>query len=629
MEHEVVQGLTPVQVVALVGVLGVGAQWLAWRLRLPAIVLMLAIGLLVGPVMGWFLPERDLGPIYRPLIAVAVAIILFEGGLTLDYARLRDARAPVQRLVYLGAPLGWALSALVLWLAVGLSWQSAAVFGGVMVVTGPTVIAPMLRQARLRARPAQVLQWEAILNDPIGVLIAVLVLEVVLVLETGVSVGAAAWVLGTGIGFATVAGWVAGKGMAVAFGRAWVPEYMKVPVLFVSVVAVFAVTDSVLHETGLLAVTIMGMMLANAKLSSYVELHRFKEHATILLVSGVFVLMAASLDFATLGQLTWRAALFVLFTVALARPLQVMLPLIGTQLPMKERWLIALTGPRGVVMVAVSGLFGAKLVDAGIEDGATLAPLAFIIVLATVLIYGFTLAPLARRLGLSGPERPGLLIIGGSPFAVALAQALEKAGVDALIADTNRQHLAPARHAGLPTYYGDILGEAAEHQVEFIAYPVVLAASDNDAYNTLVATDLGPDLGRDAVWQISRVRDRSRHALPAQLGGQRLAGRPTFEAVNQRLAEGWTLRSTRLTDEYDMDDWQAERPGAEPFAVVTKAGVLRFAGPDQPVAVQAGDWITAFLPPEQSEASDAPAPELAAEAADVARERRERGETGS
>lgn len=624
-----VQGLSPVQVVALVGVLGVGAQWLAWRLRLPAIVLMLGIGLLVGPVMGWFLPERDLGPIYRPLIAVAVAIILFEGGLTLDYARLRDARAPVQRLVYLGAPLGWALSALVLWLAVGLSWQSAAVFGGVMVVTGPTVIAPMLRQARLRARPAQVLQWEAILNDPIGVLIAVLVLEVVLVLETGVSVGAAAWLLATGIGFAAVTGWAAGKGMALAFARAWVPEYMKVPVLFVSVIAVFAVTDSILHETGLLAVTIMGMMLANAKLSSYAELHRFKEHATILLVSGVFVLMAASLDFATLGQLTWRATLFVIFTVALARPLQVMLPLIGTQLPMKERWLIALTGPRGVVMVAVSGLFGAKLVDAGIADGATLAPLAFIIVLATVIIHGFTLAPLARRLGLSGPERPGLLIVGGSPFAVALAQALEKAGVDTLIADTNRQHLAPARHAGLQTYYGDILGEAAEHQVEFIAYPVVLAASDNDAYNTLVATDLGPDLGRDAVWQISREKDRSRHALPAQLGGQRLAGRPTFEAVNQRLAEGWTLRSTRLSDEYDLDDWQADRPGAEPFAVVTRAGILRFAGPDQPVAVQAGDWITAFLPPEQSEESDAPAPELAAEAATVARQRRERGETGS
>lgn len=219
MEGEIMQGLTPVQVVALVGVLGVGAQWLAWRLRLPAIVLMLGVGLLVGPVMGWFLPERDLGPIYRPLISVAVAIILFEGGLTLTHHHLGDARGPVQRLVYLGAPLGWALSAGVLWLAVGLSWQASAVFGGVMVVTGPTVIAPMLRQAKLRARPARILQWEAILNDPIGVLIAVLLLEVVLVLETGLSAGAAIWTIGSGIGFAALAGWAVGAGMAVAFLR--------------------------------------------------------------------------------------------------------------------------------------------------------------------------------------------------------------------------------------------------------------------------------------------------------------------------------------------------------------------------------------------------------------------------
>ena len=629
MDSGVMQVLSPVQVVALVGVLGVGAQWVAWRFRLPAIVLMLGIGLLVGPVMGLFLPDRDLGPIYKPLISVAVAIILFEGGLTLEYHRLRDAKGPVRRLVYLGAPLGWLLSTLVLWLAVGLTWQSAAVFGGVMVVTGPTVIAPMLRQARLRARPAQVLQWEAIINDPVGALIAVLVLELVMVLETGLSAGEAIWVLGSGIGFAIIAGLASGKGMEIAFRRAWIPEYMKVPVLFVTVIAIFAVTDSILHESGLLAVTIMGMFLANAKLSSYTELHRFKEHATILLVSGVFVLMAASLDFATLTQLTWRAALFVILTVALVRPLQVLLPLLGSNLPMKERWLIALTGPRGVVMVAISGLFGDQLVEAGIADGALLAPLSFIIVLASVIIHGFTLAPLARRLGLTGAESPGLLIVGGSPFSVALAQALEKADVVSLIADTNRQHLTKARHAGIPTFYGDILGEAAEHQVEFIAYPSVLTASDNDAYNTLVATDLGPEMGRDAIWQLSRIKDNSRHALPAQLGGQRVNGNLTFEDVNQRLAEGWTLRSTRLTEEYNLEEWEADRPGAEPFVVVSKSSGLRFIGPDQPVGAQAGDWVTAFLPPELSAARDAAARALAEEAGDVAKEQREKKEKGT
>ena len=308
---------------------------------------MLGVGLLVGPVLGWFVPDRDLGPIYSPLIGIAVAIILFEGGLTLEYHRLGDTRPAVRRLVWIGAPLGWLLSTLVLALAVGLSWEAAVVFGGIMVVTGPTVIAPMLRQAKLKPRPAQVLQWEAIINDPIGVLIAVLALEIVLVLNTGLAAGAAIWLLVKGIGFAALTGWLAGRGMARAFARAWVPEYMKVPVLFVVVVAVFALTDSLLHETGLLAVTLMGMVLANAGLPSYTELHRFKEQATMLLVSGVFVLMAASLDFSSLGALTWRAGLFVLATVLIARPLQVLLPLIGSSLPMKERMLVAMTGPRG------------------------------------------------------------------------------------------------------------------------------------------------------------------------------------------------------------------------------------------------------------------------------------------
>lgn len=596
--------LTPVQAIALVGILGVGAQWLAWRFRLPSIVLMLAVGLCVGPLTGVFLPDRDLGHIWRPLIGLAVAVILFEGGLTLEYHRLGDARAAVKRLVYLGAPIGWALSTVVLVFTTGLSWAAAAVFGGVMVVTGPTVIAPMLRQAKLLPRPAQVLQWEAIVNDPLGVLIAVLCLEVVMVLHTDLPAKEAIWLIAGGISFAAAVGFAAGAGTALAFRKGWVPEYMKVPALFVLVIAVFALTDSILHESGLLAVTIMGLVLANAGLPSYTELHRFKEHATLLLVSGVFILLSASLDFSTLKTLNWRAALFVVMVIAVARPLQVLVPLIGSNLPMNERLLIAGTGPRGVVMVAVSGLFGAKLVDAGVSDGALIAPLAFILVLVTVLVHGFTLKPLARALGLSAGDKPGLLIVGGSPFATALAKTLGNAGVDVLIADPNRAHLHGARQEGLPTFYGDILSESAEHHVEFISYSAVLVASDNDAYNTLVATDLGPEYGRESIWQLSRNRENvARHALPATLGGRPLKGTPTLNQLNQRLAEGWTLRSTRLTAEYSLDDWRKDRPHAEPLLVINDKGVLSFVEENDSLRDVAGQRIVSLIPPAAEDAA--------------------------
>lgn len=296
-------GLAPVLAFALVGALGVGSQWLAWRMRMPSIVLMLLAGLIVGPMLGILNPAEQFGDMLGPVIAIAVAIILFEGGMTLNFHSLRDAATGVKRLVILGAPLGWLASALTLHYVAGLSWATSAVFGGIMIVTGPTVIAPLLRQAKLQKRPAALLQWEAIVNDPVGALAAVLAFQVVIVIETASSAGGAAQELAVGIGVATLLGIAGGWGIARAFRLAYVPEYMKVPVLFVVLLAVFALSDFVLHESGLLAVTIMGIWIANAHLPSYTELRRFKEHATVLLVSGVFILLAANMSWAALRSL--------------------------------------------------------------------------------------------------------------------------------------------------------------------------------------------------------------------------------------------------------------------------------------------------------------------------------------
>lgn len=589
------------EAMALIGIAGVGAQWLAWRLRMPAIVLMLAAGLLLGPVTGLLVPARDIGPLVRPMVSLAVAVILFEGGLTLDFHRLADARPAVKRLVYVGAPLGWLLSTLALIWVGGLSWQSALVFGGILIVTGPTVIAPLLRQARLSTRPAQVLQWEGIVNDPIGALAAALALQIVVVANAGLFWGQALARVLPGVLAALVIGAAAGGAIVYAFRRNMVPEYMKVPVLFVSVLAAFAGADAILHESGLLAVTVMGLIVANANLPSYTELYRFKEHATILLVSGVFIILAAGIDFAQLSRLSLRAGLLIAAIILIVRPATVLLSLAGTNLPMNERLLIALTGPRGVVLVAVSGIFAERLVAEGVPDGALIAPLAFCLVLATVILHGFTLAPLARRLGLTSGDRAGVMIVGGSPFATGLAQALRKAEVEVLVTDTNRDHLRSARAAGVPTYYGDVLGEAAEANVEFLAYTRILAASDNDAYNTLVATDLAPDFGRESIWQIAREKDdRPRHSLPSQLGGQGLAGGRTLAQLNEMLVKGWVFRSTRLTESYTLEDWRAARPGAVPVAVLDGERLTFVTGPEA-IAARAGLLIVSMIPPELAE----------------------------
>ncbi len=590
--------LAPVVAFGLIGAIGVGSQWLAWRLRLPAIVLMLAGGILVGPVFGLLDPSRDIGVLVGPMVSIAVAIILFEGGLTLNLHTLRDAAEGVKRLVFLGAPLGWLMSALALRYGAGLSWESSAVFGGIMIVTGPTVIAPLLRQARLAKRPAALLQWEAIINDPIGALAAVLAFEVVLVLRTAETIGAAAADLAIGIAVASALGALGGIGLSFAFRRGHVPEYMKVPVVFSALLAIFALADSLLHESGLLAVTIMGVVIANANLPSYVELRRFKEHATVLLVSGVFVILAASIDFATLEMLNWRAAVFVALVVLVARPLTVLLSLVNTGLPWSERLLIALTGPRGIVLVAVAGLFGARLADLGVEDGALVAPLAFALVAATVLLHGFTLAPFARALGLAGSDAPGVLLVGGSPGMTAFAAALRKAEVPALISDMNRFNLRSAREAGIPVFYGDILSEAAEQNVELVSYAVLVAATSNDAYNTLVATDLAPEFGRTNVYQVARQNGESaRRSLPETLGGRTFGANETYRELHEKISAGWSFGITRLTEEFGLEDWRGKNPDAVILGRVGPKGEVRLERDEEVKKVAAGSRLISMMPP--------------------------------
>lgn len=609
MATESATGLSPVEAIALVGALGVGSQWLAWRLRMPAIVLMLAAGIIVGPVLGIFDPIRDIGPLTGPMISIAVAIILFEGGMTLNFHSLRDAAVGVRRLVFVGAPLGWLTSVLALHYGAGVGWESAAVFGGIMIVTGPTVIAPLLRTARLSRRPAALLQWEAIVNDPIGALAAVLAFSVVLVLNTeGATPSGAAIELIVGIVVASVLGWLAGYGLARAFKQALVPEYMKVPVLFTLLLATFAVSDAVLHESGLLAVTVMGVVIANANLPSYTELLRFKEHATVLLVSGVFILLAANLDFAALAKLDVRALVFVLLVVFVARPLTVFVSLIGSKLPFKEQVLVAFTGPRGVVLIAVAGLFGERLKELGIPDADLIGPLAFVLVAVTVVVHGFTLAPFARALGLTGASTPGVILIGGSRFTTGLAEALQKAEIPVLMTDPNFGHLRRARSAGIPTFSGDILSEAAEHRLEFINYGTLVAATDNDAYNTLVATDLSPEYGRENVFQIMREKsDSARHQLPRTLGGQRFGPDMPYGDLENLVADGWTFRETRLTEEYGFDAWRAEHADSVLLGWLPEGGSIKLVRYDTEIKSAADVRLIAIRPPEDRAGTQPPA----------------------
>ncbi len=587
--------LEPVVLFAVIGALGIGSQWLAWRLQLPAIVLMLGAGLIAGPGFGVINPSQAFGDLFTPVISIAVAVILFEGGLTLNFRELRETGQGVRRLFFFGAPLAWLFSTAAIYYFAGLSFEASIVFGGILIVTGPTVVTPLLRQARLSSKPAGILRWEAIVNDPVGALAAVLAYEVISALRGAGSIGEAIWHLVLGISVAFVAGYVGGRLIAYSFRNGHVPEYMKVPVLFGMVLLVYAATDTLLHESGLLAVTVMGIVLANAHLPSFSELRRFKEHITVILVSGVFIMLAASLERSMIAALDLRALAFVLAIMFVARPLAVWLSLIGTDLSNAEKGIIAWIGPRGVVAVAVSGLFGARLVEKGIEDAAMLAPLAFAIVAATVVAHGFSIGPLARLWGLTSKSPPGVMIVGSSDWTIDFARELKEAGVPVLVSDRNYFSLWPARDAGIDVFHGEILSEAAEHTVAMSRFGTLITATNNDSYNALICTDFGPEFGRGNVFQVGRHEAaESARDLPVTLGGRTFGNGRSFESLAARFRDGWTFVRTNLSEEYPLERYLSERENVEVIAVIPKTGALEFvAGGDIP-KTNPGDAILAF-----------------------------------
>lgn len=600
----------PVLALALIALLGIAAQWLAWRTQVPAIVFLLLVGFLIGPATGLVAPDDTFGIFLKPMISIAVAVILFEGGLTLNFAEIRETSPAVRRVIIIGAPLTWGLGFLAAHHLAGLSVETSAVISGIMVVTGPTVIMPLLRTARLPRRPASLLRWEAIIVDPIGAIFAVIAYEGAVSLAEGHGLMEVAMRLGGAVVIGTVIALATSRLIAAAFVRGLVPEFLKAPLILAAVIVAFGATNIVLEEAGLLTVTIMGVAFANSRLASLEELRRFKETITIILVSGLFIVLTASITLGDIMQIGARDFLFLGALLLVIRPLVILSTTFGSKLTWKERILCAWIAPRGIVAVAVSGLFAASLVEHGVEDAGRMVPLAFLIVMVTVVLHGFTIRPFSNWLGITRAEPPGLLIVGGSPWATALARKAAELKMPVLIADTNWNHLSPARRDGIPIYYGEILSEAAEHRLDMAQYGALIAATDNDAYNALVCTDLGPEVGRSQIFQLGRTRVQDgdghaeveraeRHQLHFTVGGRTLfRDGMSYAQLQRKLSEGWVFSRTRLSEEFNYEDFLESRDTDTKVLFLLKAnGRLAFSTTAERVKAGPDDIVVSFGPP--------------------------------
>jgi NhaP-type Na+/H+ or K+/H+ antiporter len=596
--------LNPFIQIAIIALASFCAQWIAWKLRIPAIVFLLALGFFVGPITHMVDPNALFGDLLQPFVGLAVAIILFEGSMQLRLREIREVRRTVTHVVIAGATIGWGLMALAAHYIGGLSWPVACTFAGLLVVTGPTVILPLLRHSKIAPRTASVLKWEGIINDPIGVIIAVLCYEFFArrgyavgdITDIGFFLEFGALVLGISL-VSYAVGWLT----AEALERGFVPEYLKAPFSISMVVILFVACNELLHESGLIAVTVMGMTLTNKHVASIEEIRKFKESISVLLISGVFILLTASLEPRVLLEIDWRGALFVLAVVITARPLTIWLASFGTKMQRNEVLLIGWLAPRGIVCAAVAGVMGPLLVEAGYPDGEKLLPLAFSIVLITVLLHGLTARKVARKLGLADESKEGLLIVGATAWSVQLAEALKSKDVPVLIADKNWYSLRAPRLMDIPVYYGEILSEESEYQIELHRFSNLLATTDDHVYNSLVCHEFAADYSRENVFQLPEVHEETQEhrKIPATLRGRFfLSQQYDPYTMARRYSEGWRFRITRKGPADVESEKSATDNGNSVFAgIISKSGKLSLAGDsnhNSALKAEEGDFILTF-----------------------------------
>jgi len=586
--------------VALViaGVLAAGlvAQILGWRLRVPAIVFLLAFGLLAGPVIDLVHPDDVFGDALFPTVSIAVAIILFEGSLAMGVAGIRTAGRTTITLLTVGSVITFAGVAVAARFVLDVEWRVAYLLAAVLVVTGPTVIGPIVKSLGLHGRLGMILEAEGTIIDPIGAIATVVVFQsffessdssVAETLLTTFGIGVGAGLIGTAI-------------LVFVLWRLLIPDELHQVLTLTVVVSTFAVSNHYAHEAGLVAVTVLGFLLASQKRVSVRHILDFNETLRVLFISGLFILLAARIDRATLTDLEWRSILFLVVLVVIVRPVSVAGATIGVGLTRAERIFLAATAPRGIVAASIASVFALRLSEEGVPGAQIVLSATFTVIVGTVLLSGLGARPLARRLGLLGDDGAHVVIVGSNDFTMALAEVLGREGVSSSLVDADRLSSQRARMRGLDSWSGSIFSVQDVHEVGLDRASVFLAATSNDELNALACRMAAETLERRHVFQLPPSRPSDSEIGRISLG---LFGRSAFsmestaERLDDLLLEGWKVSATNITKEFSVRDWQEQHADGVPLAVIDGKRHLHVLAAGRRRSVRGGERLVALVPP--------------------------------
>ena len=498
-------------------ILGILAQWVAWKLKIPAILPLILIGLFVGPVSTLLSEDgtKWLEPIYNGeegifpgeslfyFVSLAIAVILFEGGLTLRKRDVSSIGSVIVKLITVAVVITFIGSGFAAHWIFGLSWQISFLFAALVIVTGPTVIGPILRNIPLKKDVSSILRWEGILIDPIGALVAVLVYEFIRVEGGHDYTSRALLEFGKIILFGFTFGYAFAHALVYAIKKNVIPHYLLNVFTLAVVIGVFVLADTFAHESGLLAVVIMGMVMGNINLPNLKELLYFKESLSILLVSILFILLAANIQMEEM-MLVFNQEALILFLVIVfgLRPLGVFLSSINSGLDFREKLFISWVGPRGIVAAGIASLFGLKLAKQGVPGAEYITPLVFMIVLGTVLLNATTARFVARILGVYLKNAKGVLIIGASSISRLIAKYLQENGRHVVLVDSNPDNIRKAKELGLEAIEESVYSDDLVNNIELNDVGYIMAMTGNSDINRTAITKFRKQFGENGSFRL-------------------------------------------------------------------------------------------------------------------------------
>lgn len=585
-------------------VLGVGAKWLAMRYRLPAILCLLVTGFLAGWI-GIVDPDLIFGDLLMPFVSLCVALILFEGGLTLRMGELPGTWNVVRNLISVGMCVNWLfLTCAGHWL-LGMDWLLSSLLSAILVVSGPTVIGPLLQQVRPAGSVSTILKWEGIMIDPVGVMLAVLVFST---MSGEVTAGHGVVGVVVQTAFAGTLVGLAGASLLLYLLRAFViPDQMQSPVTLMLVLVAFGLANEIQHEAGLLAVTLMGLIVANQRDVAIRHIVEFKENLRVLIISILFILLAARITVDDLAAIDGAGWVFVALVIFVARPLAVLVSTWKSELTWQERLFLCWVGPKGIVAAALASILAAQLVD--VNQVHLLVPITFTVIFSSVVFCGLTAGWVARRLGLAQADPQGFLILGAHSWARAIARQLQQNGCDVLLVDSNANNVALAAQEGIPTCHGDILKEHTldELEAQLSGIGRLLALTPNEEVNTLACMHFRELFGRINVFQLSApyVQGVAGAAGNEELAGRRLSSEElTHESLTRREEQGATIESVEVDEHFEYEAFL--ETDAVPLLIFRPDGKVSVATLENKLKLEPGQRILAQLPQNADELQSDP-----------------------